>query len=137
MAPIEWVDVLETGYADLDREHRTLIEQCNALTALVRKKGVWPEVVQAVQALARDCAAHFRVEESLLQDTEFPRYELHKQQHEKIEQRFDELVGFLASVDGSRPEHWEAARSMRGTLLDVLFRHDLDYKSHLQRVAGR
>ena len=137
MTAIEWVDVLETGYPDLDREHQALIEECNALTALVQNRGAWSAIVAGVRALAHGCAAHFRLEEHLLEDTEFPRCEAHKQQHEKIEQRFEELAGFLASVDGSLPEHWEAARSMRGALLDVLFRHDLDYKSHLQHVAGR
>jgi hypothetical protein len=54
-----------------------------------------------------------------------------------MERRFDDLVGFLAGVDGSSPEHRQAAQAMRTTLVDILFRHDLDYKSHLQHVAGR
>lgn len=137
VSPLAWAEVLETGVPALDDEHRALIGQCNELTGLMEQGGAWSRVVEAARGLATKCAAHFRAEEDLLEETEFPRRERHLKQHRQIERQFNELVTFLASADGSSPEHKKAAQSMRTTLVDILFRHDLDYKSHLQQVAGR
>lgn len=137
VAPIAWMDVLETGVPELDEDHRALIDQCNSLTELMGSGGAWSGIVESARRLAQSCADHFRGEEALLDRTEFPRCEQHKAQHRAIERRFDDLIGFLAGVDGSGAEHRKAAGSMRAILVDILFRHDLDYKSHLQQAAGR
>jgi len=136
-APLRWLDVLETGVPALDDEHRRLIDQCNALNTAMDHGAEWEHVVAVVRELAEHCAEHFRAEELLLEKTDFPRRRLHEAQHRRIEAQFRELVTFLAGVDGSKPEHRNAARSTRDTLIDVLFRHDLDYKSHLQHHSGR
>jgi len=137
VVPIAWTEVLETGHPDLDAEHLELIEHCNTLSDLVGSSGGWTEIVAAAGRLAEKCSEHFRSEEALLEQTGFPRLERHKAQHREIERRFKELIGTLAGMDGSRAEHRKAAHSVRTTLVDILFRHDLDYKSHLQHAAGR
>jgi len=137
VAPISWTEVLETGVPALDQDHRALIDQCNTLTELMDGGAAWAAVVEGARRLAEKCTEHFRGEEALLDRTEFPRRERHKLQHREMERRFQDLVGFLAGVDGSSAEHRKAARAVRTTLIDILFRHDLDYKSHLQQTAGR
>lgn len=137
VSPIVWMEVLETGVQELDEEHRTLITYCNTLTALMEGEGIWSEVVAAARRLAEECSEHFRKEEALLDRTEFPRLDRHKAQHREMERRFKDLVSSLAAVDGSNPADRKAAQAVRATLVDILFRHDLDYKSHLQHAAGR
>jgi len=137
VSPIAWVEVLETGVPDLDRDHRALIDQCNTLTNLMESGAAWGRIVDSARDLAQGCTEHFRGEEALLDRTEFPRREQHKAQHRQIERRFKELVEFLATGDGSSAQHRKAAQAVRATLVDILFRHDLDYKSHLQHIAGR
>jgi hemerythrin len=137
MAAIAWTDVLETGISELDADHRSLIAQCNTLTELMEQEGAWAEVVESARRLAQSCAEHFHNEEAVLDRAEFPRRDRHKAQHREMERRFNDLVAFLSGVDGSDPEHRKAARAVRNTLVDILFRHDLDYKSHLQHMAGR
>jgi|AraplaMF_Col_mMF_1032025.scaffolds.fasta_scaffold00282_26 hemerythrin-like metal-binding protein len=137
VSPIAWTDVIETGVGELDAEHRTLIGQCNTLIALIQGSNPWAAVVTAARELALSCHAHFLNEESILDKSGFPRLDRHKGQHREIEQRLSDLVGFLSGVDGSSAEHRKAALTARTTVIDILFRHDLDYKSHLQEVAGR
>lgn len=137
MAPIAWTDVLETGVEALDADHRALIDQCNNLTALMEEAGSWGAAVESARRLTEDCTRHFRAEEELLERTEFPRREQHREKHREIEQRFNEMIALLSGTDELRPEHRQTLRAVRDTLVDILFRHDLDYKSHLQQVAGR
>jgi hemerythrin len=134
---IQWPEILETGNPEIDADHRTLIEQCNSLTRALREGSAWKDVVRASASLSQGCIEHFRTEERVLEHAAFPRAEAHKAQHHRIEGELKALTGFLSGVDGSQPEHRKAAESLRGRLLDILFRHDLDYKSHLEQVAGR
>ena len=136
MTPIDWVEVLETGVPALDEDHRHLIAQCNALTAADEANAPWPTILALAEALARDCTRHFREEEEILERTELSRRQQHRQQHLAIERRFAELLDFLRRVDGTKVEDREAVHRMRDMLIDILFRHDLDYKSHLQQAAG-
>jgi hemerythrin len=137
VAPIAWTEVLETGVPELDADHQALIGQCNTLSELMDGGAAWTAVVQAARKLTERCTEHFRGEEALLEKTEFPRRDRHKVQHREMERRFQDLVAFLAGVDGSSAEHRKAARAMRTNLVEILFRHDLDFKSHLQQAAGR
>lgn len=137
VSPIAWSEVLETGLPELDDEHRALVGQCNSLIRLMESGGAWSAVVAAARELVADCAEHFQREEALMEQTNFPRRDRHVAHHRELERRFGDLVEFLAAVDGTVPEHRRKAQSMRDTLIDILFRHDLDYKSHLQHVAGR
>jgi len=134
---IQWPEILETGYPEIDGDHRRLVDECNGLTRLASDRGAWHEIVQASQTLARELSAHFRAEEKLLERTRFPRIDAHKEQHHRLEEQLNQLAAFLSNVDGSQPEHWKAIKSLREILIDILFRHDLDYKSHLEHTAGR
>jgi hemerythrin len=137
MQPITWPEILETSYPEIDNDHRELIEKCNALSQLIQEQASWAKIVEALRNLCLEFTQHFRAEEKVLEATGFPRAETHKSQHLRLEEQLTELSTFASSVDGSRPEHWNAVKSLRSTLLDILFRHDLDYKSHLDHAAGR
>ncbi|HVZ01021.1 MAG TPA: hemerythrin domain-containing protein [Dongiaceae bacterium] len=133
---IQWAEILETGYPEIDTDHRRLVDECNGLTRLVSGRGSWNDVVEASGALARNFIEHFRTEEQVLDRTEFPRAQAHKMQHRQFEEQLNRLTGFLSGADGSQPEHWNAVKALRDTVVDILFRHDLDYKSHLEQAAG-
>ncbi len=139
ISPIPWLDVLETGIASLDEQHRALVEICNRLIALAESTDPQErtEAVAAARALTAACAEHFRDEEVIFAKTDFPRRARHEQQHRNIESRLADLVDRMAQDDGSNVAQREATRALRETLIDVLFRHDLDYKSHLQQSTGR
>jgi hemerythrin len=136
-AMIHWPEILETGYPEIDDQHRRLVAACNRLTALADARGAWSEIVATSTGLAQDFSEHFDAEESLLERTRFSRVDAHKAQHQRLRERIEALNAYLSGVDGSKPEHWNAIATIRDTLVDVLFRHDLDYKSHLEQAAGR
>ena len=97
----------------------------------------WSEIVAFFTNLGLELEAHFKSEEEILDRTEFPRAAAHKLQHRRLQRQLAELTNSLSSVDGSSSEHWRKISSIRETLLELLFRHDLDYKSHLQYSIGQ
>src|SRR5689334_11927596 len=98
---IPWPEILETGYPELDAIHRRLVEQCNSLTGLIRDRCPWPDVVNALGALAQAFGEHFQAEERLLEQTGFPRLGEHKLQHQRLEGQLKELCDALTGADGS------------------------------------
>lgn len=134
---ISWSPIFETGNAELDAQHIRLLEDGKRLKDLVAEDGTWEEVRASLATLVKDCTDHFRYEEVILLQTQFPRYEEHVAQHHRIEDRLQELLLLVAQGDGTEPGHKARVTSLELTLVDVIVRHDLDYKSHLLDLVGR
>lgn len=133
---ISWSPSFETGNAELDAQHIRLLAKGNEVRQLVDNGGSWKEVQRGVASLIKDCIEHFRCEELLLLQTRFPRYGEHVTQHQRIIEKLLELSTIVAGVDGSDRQHRKMISSLELTILDVIIRHDLDYKSHLLNTAG-
>ncbi|WP_374312218.1 bacteriohemerythrin [Dongia sp.] len=131
-----WYATFETGDAELDAQHKQLLADSGQLKDLVLSGGSWVDVRNRVDALIKDCAAHFRSEEELLQKTGFPRCAEHTAQHRRIESMLEEFAIMVARVTGEDPQHRQLAASLEMKIIDIIVRHDLDYKSHLMNLAG-
>ena len=47
------------------------------------------------------------------------------------------LIAQMERVDGSLKEHRDYPKALGPSLIDVIIRHDLDYRSHLLHQQGR
>ena len=134
---LAWLEILETGVAELDAWHRQLVNDCNGLLELIANRVPWIQVVAASGLLAAKLMDHFRFEEEVMERTGFPRRDTHAAEHRRIESRIIELVTRIKGVDGSQEEHWVLPTAFKSILIDVMVRHDLDYRSHLLYRLGR
>lgn len=138
-APFElaWMESLEIGVPEIDRDHKNLIEDANAITrALVegRDRNV---IVDRIARMRRDCSAHFRREEAILRRDRFTGLEAHVAEHRRIECEIDDISDMLLTMDGPEQLMQELVLSFRTILIDHLLRYDLRYKSHLLDRRGR
>jgi hemerythrin-like metal-binding protein len=136
-AKLEWIDIFETGIPELDALHRSLIQDCNSLLRLVENGASWPLVVGKARTFVGSCVEHFRVEESLLEHTGFPRCAEHAAEHRRMEREMQALLARMEQFDGSLKEHRDAPRSLGPALIELILRHDLDFRSHLLHRQGR
>ena len=102
---IAWLDILETGVAELDGWHMQLVNDCNRLFELTASRVPWIQVVAATALLAARLMDHFRFEEEVMERNCFPRREAHAAEHRRIESRLTELLAQIKDVDGSQEEH--------------------------------
>lgn len=133
---IPWSPMFETGNAELDAQHIRLLAKGNEVTELVDSGGSWEDVRSSVASLVKDCMEHFQCEELVLLRTQFPRYDEHVAQHRRMAEKLQELSATVAQVDGRDPRHRQMISSLELTLIDIIIRHDLDYKSHLLNAVG-
>ena len=133
---LHWIEAFETGSAEIDDLHRKLVQDCNSILLLLENGAEWPLIVAETRKLVADCVAHFGKEEELLRRTGFPRCVAHAAEHQRLEQEMDGLIARMEHVDGSMAEHREYPKLLGPSLIELIVRHDLDYKSHLLHHNG-
>jgi len=135
--PIKWIAAFETGNPEIDDLHRALVRDCAALQALLADEAPWALIVDEARKLVAACIEHFRVEEAVLERIGFPRLAAHLYEHRRIEQELKILLTHLDQFDGLQKEHRELPATLVPALIDLIIRHDLDYRSHILHSQGR
>jgi len=137
VAPIKWIDAFETGNAEIDDLHRKLVEACNSLQKFLADGAAWSLIVAQTKKLAVDCIEHFQVEQAVLERIDFPRRAAHQVEHGRMEQELRALIARIDEFDGSLNEHRQLPATLIPALIDLMIRHDLDYRSHILYCQGR
>ena len=87
--PLKWRVDLETGYREIDDQHKRLFAALRDLIAAVKEKQP-KETVNKMMAFSEDYASrHFEMEESIMETFEYPGLETHRADHKEFH---DELV---------------------------------------------
>jgi len=122
---IEWKDRFNTGFIEIDNQHKKLIDIINQLaqTSHIKKHEISDSVFIE---LINYTKTHFEYEEKMLAAKNYPDYNRHKREHDIFVNKiieyykmftnkadvFDQLFGFL--------KHW---------LINHILRNDIDYSN--------
>jgi hemerythrin-like metal-binding protein len=137
LPPIEWSDILEIGHAEIDDDHRRLIDDVNALRQAVVDDRPWGDLVGRAKEMADHCVRHFRREEAILAREGYAGLELHVEEHRRLERSIGDIIYLMDNASPGAPLKLELLGTFRTLLVDHLLRYDLDYKSHLMFRQGR
>jgi len=113
MTLIEWKGQCRLGVAEVDPEHRELIELINALYASVMDADADTTVVDFLGELYTRIGAHFALEAKVMLDNEYDEYGEHKIDHERLLDDIRDLMddyedGGYVDVEafGKRLDEW-------------------------------
>jgi hemerythrin len=84
MVLIVWRKEFETGIADVDHEHRELVELINRLHAEIERGADRRKVHDFLGEVFAKIAAHFALEESMMRKHRYDGYAEHKAEHEDL-----------------------------------------------------
>jgi hemerythrin len=84
MSLIEWKQQYSLGVAEVDHEHRELIELINALYESLNDANSDADVSDFLGELYTRISAHFALEEKIMRDQEYDEYDDHKADHERL-----------------------------------------------------
>jgi hemerythrin-like metal-binding protein len=130
--PMPWLDCFDIGDNRIDREHRALLDTCNALCATAAR-GTDPAHAATIAGdLMAIVDVHFRSEEALFPIIRFPRQHEHCREHESIRKLLPTLLGRDALIDLRA-----SAATARMILIEHIIRHDLSFKTFVQEMHGR
>ena len=96
MSLIHWNESFSVGVAEVDHEHRELIEEINELHATMRKGADHDTVMKSLGEIYAQISAHFALEEKMMRNTRYPSFGEHKQDHETL---LDDLRDIMDEVE--------------------------------------
>ena len=96
MSLITWKKEFSVGVAEVDFEHRELIELINSLHAAARPGSGRDAVIESLGEIFAQIASHFALEEKMMRASLYPGFLEHKQDHETL---LDELRDIMDEVE--------------------------------------
>lgn len=127
---IEWNDKFSVGIASVDHEHRQLIELIGAFQRKIEKDDSVDTKLEYLGETYAQISAHFALEEKLMREFQYERYEDHKADHEKL---LDQLRDIMDATE----DDLEIDNDTLGTKLETWFsRHFQEKDAHLHGKLG-
>ena len=131
MSLIEWRKDFETGVADVDHEHRELVDLINQLhSELGSETGSAPVEDFLGEVFAR-ISAHFALEESIMRKHHYDEYLEHKTDHEKL---LDDIRDIMDDYGSGKYMDYETALS--DAVRDWFVDHFKTKDARLHRLLG-
>jgi hemerythrin len=96
MSLITWKQEFSVGVAEVDFEHRELIELINSLHDSARPGAGRDAVIESLGEIFAQIASHFALEEKMMRASLYPALLEHKQDHETL---LDELRDIMDEVE--------------------------------------
>jgi len=89
---VEWKDEYSVGLDSIDRQHKKLLNLINQLQTAVDYSTGEEFEREALDELVAYTKTHFSFEEGLMKDNDYPDYEPHKAQHEKMVKHVEDVL---------------------------------------------
>ena len=131
MALIEWRPEFETGIAEVDHEHRELVDLINGLHAQIGANA-GKEVISGFRGeVFAKISAHFALEETVMRKHRYDEYAAHKADHEKL---LDDLRDIMDQHEVGAYLDYEAA--LTSAVRDWFVNHFKTMDARLHRMLG-
>jgi hemerythrin len=113
MTLIDWKPEFSVGIDDVDHEHQELIALINEVYEALQRKGVTKEqVAEGLGEIHAKIAAHFALEEHIMEQAGYDRLTEHKADHDLL---LDDIVAII--------ERYQA---------DAYFKYEAELSAHLR-----
>ena len=126
---VEWKDDYSVGIDSIDQQHKKLLNLINQLQTAVDYSTGEQFEREALDELVDYTKTHFTYEEGLMRDNNYPDFEPHKAQHEKM---FEKVREVLAEYEQDQDTAMaNAAEYLKDWLINHINGTDKEYSSYL------
>lgn len=126
---VEWKDDYSVGIDSIDQQHKKLLNLINQLQTAVDYSTGEQFEREALDELVDYTKTHFTYEEGLMRDNDYPDFEAHKLQHEKMFNTVQEVLeGYETDQDTAMSN---AAEFLKDWLINHINGTDKEYSSYL------
>lgn len=135
MALIMWTPDLAVGIAKIDDQHQQLFKAADDLAEAMWAGKGRQEVEKTIDFLADYTLYHFRDEETVMMENQFPGYSVQKQAHEQFTQEITRLRQRFSSEEGGTAMAIEVLSGACNWLRDHIKTMDKALGDYLQKRA--
>ena len=131
---LKWTDFLTVGVPEMDEEHRKFIAQVNELTKAVLERRDKATIRRLMDSMLAEAANHFRNEEELLVEWNYPDQADHAAKHVELSEQLKLVkrefeapaISFMGALKGLQ---------INQLLIDHLLKEDMKYRDFLRARA--
>ncbi len=131
MVLIAWRKEFETGVADVDHEHKELLDLINELHDRLGEKADEATVSAFLGEVFARISAHFALEESIMRKYAYDEYAAHKAEHEQL---LDEIRDIMDDYSEGRFRDYRSALS--DAVRDWFVNHFKTKDARLHKLLG-
>jgi len=125
---------METGIAQIDAQHKELVNRINAVTSMGMKSISTEETRKTIELLGDYIVKHFADEEKLQQQSGYPKLESHKALHKQYIAEFQNLKKEFIANGASAKFTLSLSNSIIGWIVSHIKSDDVEfgkyYKAH-------
>lgn len=107
---LEFDNSLVTGNAEIDEQHKEWIDRINRLLEGCGGSGCKVEAIKMLDYMADYADFHFKAEEKLQEEVEYPALDEHRKKHDEFRKAVEELYDMLQEEEGPSEAFVEAVR---------------------------
>ena len=126
---VEWKDDYSVGIDSIDQQHKKLLNLINQLQTAVDYSTGEQFEREALDELVDYTKTHFTYEEGLMKDNDYPDFEPHKAQHEKMFAKVEEVLAEYEQDQDTAMAN--AAEYLKDWLINHINGTDKEYSSYL------
>ena len=126
---IEWKDDYSVDIDSIDQQHKKLLNLINQLQTAVDYSTGEEFEREALDELVDYTKTHFSYEEGLMRDNDYPDFEPHKAQHEKMFAKVEEVLAEYEQDQDTAMAN--AAEYLKDWLINHINGTDKEYSSYL------
>ncbi len=138
MANIEWSEKYWTGIAEIDRQHKTLVDLINimdqvchrAVNSEAERRIMMDKVIQQLVAYTLN---HFSYEENLMKESLYPKFIEHKKSHETM---IHAIQKYKSQYEKNNLNPEALLEFLSSWLLNHIMKSDQDYAPYVQKLPN-
>lgn len=134
MTNVVWLDKYNTGIAEIDTQHRQIVDYLNQLNE-ARLFGNAKKVQDVIEGIIDYTMSHFSFEEALMEQAEYPFLRPHKSIHETFIKRVEKFQARFKAGENISEEFYDV---LKRWLVNHIQRDDSAYvrlvKAHLDSL---
>ncbi len=115
---------LVTGNDEIDGQHKEWIDRINKLLECYENGGGKLEAIKMLEYMADYTEFHFKAEEKLQEEVEYPALDEHREKHDEFRKVVEELHEMLEEEEGPSQKFVEAVQK---NVVDWLYKHIRTY----------
>ena len=131
MNTVSWQNAYSLGIPEIDEQHKTLFELINELWDALAKRSPIESQLLVIEGLEHYTIAHFAAEETFMRAIKYPKFDAHKQTHDKFVQRVAEEKARLLAGNGLS---LDVLYFLKDWLVNHILVDDQDYAGFSQAI---
>ena len=134
MKPFRWTTKFETGISVIDTQHQELFRRIDHLTLALYDGEGKVELKDLLSYLDTYVNEHFKTEESLLQQNNFPQYDKHLDKHRSFRELFSSVKQDFQSKGGDSYLAIRFEKEVRQWWELHILKADMEYVPYIKKI---